>query len=383
MKPWEDEAKLLLDFWAKYGPDLDQGGFIGKMDAQGAVHRDAPKGLVLNARILWTFSLAYRWFGEEAYLRLADRAYGYLQDHFYDAVQGGAYWSVNADGRPLQAHKQTYGLSFYLYGLVEYYRAAQREDARIAAVDLFYCIEEKALDPVYGGYLEAFSRSWTWQKDRLISGGADKSANTHLHLLEAYTALYGVWPHPDVKAALEKLKLIFEEKMYVPGRGMHAFFERQWAPVEAPLSYGHDIETYWLLEEAGSALGQGTARLWSEEMPRRALEQIDEQGGMWNDALRKQKHWWVQAEAMVGFAFAYRKTADPAYLEAIQNVWEFIRLRIKCAEGEWYWGVDENGLVLEEEDKMGFWKCPYHHVRALLILSKMGVEITETGINSA
>ncbi len=154
---------------------------------------------------------------------------------------------------------------------------------------------------------------------------------------------------------------------------MHSFFATDWTPVDAPLSFGHDIETYWLLQEAAAALGSDSPKIYAQEMPERALAHLDEDGAMWNDELRREKHWWVQAEALAGFAYAYQSTGEERYKGAILQVWNAVENRFKCPDGEWYWGVDNRGGIVEKEDRMGFWKCPYHHVRALLILSKMEV----------
>jgi mannobiose 2-epimerase len=373
---WEKEAKELLDFWVRYSPDERQGGFIGKMDGQGIVHADAPKGLVLNARILWTFSAAFRYFKAPEYLEIADRAYAYLEDFFEDPVHGGAFWSLKSDGSPLQIHKQTYGLSFYLYGLVEYYSATGREQALSMAKELFFSLEDKAADHTHGGYFEAFSRTWEPQSDTLISYGADKSTNTHLHILEAYSSLYRIWPVDALKHAIGRLICTFEEKIYQEGVGMGQFFYKNWVPVKAPISYGHDIETYWLLNEAAQCIGQEVKAIIVKEMPERALTHLDARGGMWNDDCRQEKHWWVQAEALVGFGLAFQQTGDKRYSHAIKEIWDCVLHQFKDKAGEWYWGLDKRGVPLVNEDKMGFWKCPYHHVRALLILSEMEVEMT-------
>lgn len=373
MNRWDKEARDLLDFWVRYSPDTLRGGFYGRMDGQGVLHADAPKGLVLHARILWTFSAAWEVYRETAYLDMAHAAYAYLIDRFYDPVYGGAYWSVQAGGQPLEMDKQTYGQAFFLYGLTEYYRVSARQDVLQKAKDLFHCIEVRTKDSLHGGYFEAFSRSWAVEKDVRISGGEAKSTNTHLHILEAFTALYRIWPDFSVRRALEQVYVLFEEKIYEKGRGMHSFFATDWTPVDAPLSFGHDIETYWLLQEAAAALGSDSPKIYAQEMPERALAHLDEDGAMWNDELRREKHWWVQAEALAGFAYAYQSTGEERYKGAILQVWDAVENRFKCPDGEWYWGVDNRGEIVEKEDRMGFWKCPYHHVRALLILSKMEV----------
>ena len=208
----------ILPFWIGL-EDRERGGFFGRMDGTGVLHPDAPKGVVMHARILWTFSAAYRLFGDPACRAAAGVAGAFLLGKFCDGEYGGVYWSLSADGRPLETKKQFYGLSFAVYGLSEYYRATGDREALDAAVRLYGEIERHAFDPQYDGYFEASDRAWNLLDDMRLSdkdANEKKTMNTHLHILEAYTNLYRVWPDPGLRQKLSNLLRLFLRRLLSP-----------------------------------------------------------------------------------------------------------------------------------------------------------------------
>jgi mannobiose 2-epimerase len=373
----ETELQRILQYWIDFSMDDVNDGFIGRIDNNNQVDLSAPKGLVLNARILWTFSAAYRLTGNRAYLDMAERAYDYLNHFFLDREHGGYYWSVEIDGNVKESRKQIYGIAFCLYGLTEYYRATNHPEALQAAHDCFTWIERYSFDAQYGGYIEAFTRDWQPITDQRLSekdANEKKTMNTHLHILEAYTNLYRVWQGEVLKDKIVLLLENFSEHIVDPETGhLHLFFREDWSVQSGLVSYGHDIEAAWLLPEAARVISDSDAidstRIISQQLARAAKEGLHTEGGIWyekdGEILILEKHWWPQAEAMVGFFHAWQTTGNEEYLEAVFNTWEFVkRVLIDRENGEWFWGSTADNGIMAHEDKAGFWKCPYHNSRA-------------------
>lgn len=373
----QSELTEILHFWSTQTIDHRQGGFIGKMDNQGLVDYTAPKGLVLNARILWTFSAAYANLHDPMYLAAAQRAFGVLSTHFYDDHFGGYYWSVTAAGAALNTRKQIYGQAFVLYALAEYLRVldeGQQAAVQQRARAIFDWIEKHSFDSQFNGYWEAVARNGTALEDLRLSdrdSNAPKTMNTHLHILEAYANFYHSWPDPQLHERLKNLIDLFLDKIIdAETKHLVCFFDAQWNSVSAPVSYGHDIETAWLLLEAAEIAQYRVenAREMAVSVAVAAAEGFDAQSGalLYEDHL-PEKHWWVEAEAMVGFLNAWELTREEHFFGKSLSCWAFIQNHLKDKlRGEWYWGIDAQGNVMATEDKVGFWKCPYHNTRACL-----------------
>ena len=181
----------ILPYWLDRMTD-PRGGFYGRRDGSDNLDADAPKGAILNARILWSFSAAALATGNPDYLAAATRARNYIADRFIDREFGGAFWSLNADGSPLDTKKQFYAIAFIIYGLAEYYRACGDEESLRLATELFDAIETHSRDRVKNGYIEATTHDWQPIADMRLSdhdANASKTMNTHLHILEGYTNL--------------------------------------------------------------------------------------------------------------------------------------------------------------------------------------------------
>lgn len=369
----------ILSFWMKQTKDDTNGGFVGEIDNQLNIVPDAEKSLVLNARILWSFASAYRFYSKPEYLAMAERAYSYLMNHFVDKEQGGLFWMVDVKGSPSQDKKQVYGQAFAIYALAEFYHATKRQEALDEAIKLFQLIEKYAYDPIYKGYIEALSRDWQITDNLSLSAkdmNEKKSMNTHLHVLEAYTGLYRVWKSDELKSKLAELIVtMLDHIIDKEGKHFHLFLDDSWNVKSDIISYGHDIEGSWLLVEAAEVLGDekllqrvNTVAISMAEAV--LADGIDTDGGIWNEAdasglLNRDKDWWPQAEAVVGFYNAYQLTGDNKFNTAAQAAWTFIdKYMVDHELGEWYWAIDENLVPLSHAPKVSAWKCPYHNSRA-------------------
>ena len=372
----------ILPFWIDKMFDHENGGFYGRIDGHGNLHADAEKGGILNARILWTFSAAYRVLGKSEYLEMATRAKDYIIAHFIDREYGGTYWSLDYKGNPKDTKKQFYAIGFMIYGLSEYVRATGDKEALDYAIQLFECIEEHSLDVIYNGYIEACTREWGEIADMRLSdldANYPKSQNTHLHIIEPYANLYRVWKDERLEKALRNMINIFTDKILNPETNhLDLFFEKDWTRGAGHLeSYGHDIECSWLMHEAALVLGDAEVLKKVEEivpLVAKASEKgLNPDGSMIHEAnldtghVDDDLHWWVQAEAVVGFYNIYQHFGDESALDKSLQCWQYIKDNLIDYEGgEWYWSRRPDGTLNLDDDKAGFWKCPYHNGRMCL-----------------
>ncbi len=415
----------ILPFWMKQMVDREHGGFYGRIDGSGVLHPTAEKGAILNARILWSFSAAYRVLSHHSpltshhspldshlseYLEMATRAKDYIIDHFIDKEFGGVYWSVDYMGNPLDTKKQFYAIGFVIYGLSEYARATGDREALDYAIELYECIEEHAFDSEYNGYIEACTREWTEIADMRLSeldANYPKSQNTHLHIIEPYTNLYrcikemqaaqscdyvpvlgSVLPIgvavpietlARIEGSLRNLINIFTHKILNPAtHHLDLFFEMDWTRGAGRLeSYGHDIECSWLMHEAALVLGDQEVLSKVEpvvQMVAKASEKgLRPDGSMIHEAnldtghVDDDLHWWVQAENVVGWINIWQYFHDASAFEKAEHCWQYIKKNlVDYKNGEWFWSRHPDGTLNTVDDKAGFWKCPYHNSRMCL-----------------
>lgn len=384
----EEELHSILSWWMRLAVD-PKGGFVGKIDHDQTTFPESAKGSVLNARILWSFSAGYNHSKRGEYLDHARRAFNYINDHFVDQEFGGVYWTVDAYGRPLSTRKQVYAVAFVIYALAEYSRAAASTEAEELAIRLYHTLEKHSFDPKRTGYFEAFNQDWSEIEDFRLSekdANEKKTMNTHLHILEAYTNLYRIWKDESLKGQIINLINNFSDFIIRKDNyHLNLFMDEGWVLKSSVISFGHDIEASWLLLEAAEVIEDHEivrkVKAVAIRMAEAALEGIDEDGGMFYEAdpvsghLNREKHWWVQAEAMVGFFNAWQISNNEVYVHKSLGVWRYVQAcLLDKINGEWIWGRDEKGLVMKEEDKAGMWKCPYHNSRACLELIKRSRE---------
>jgi mannobiose 2-epimerase len=368
----------ILPFWSFKMVD-PRGGFYGQINGLGQLIPDAEKGGILNARILWTFSSAWLQEKNPLTLEMANRAQNYILNHFWDTEFGGTFWTISAEGKPVDTKKQIYSQAFFIYALSEHYRASENEISLQKATELFQLIEKYSFDPELNGYFEAYSRDWILLEDLRLSEKDEnekKTMNTHLHILEAYTNLYRVWKDDELARQLRNLILIFIKKIVNPATNhLDLFFDECWTSKSTIVSYGHDIEASWLIDEAARVLGD--QELLSKvknvciKIAESACEGLQPDGSLVYELdkghLDTDRHWWVQSEAVVGFLNAYELTENQEWLDKALKCWKYISENLIDREaGEWFWSISDEGIANTNDDKAGFWKCPYHNSRMCL-----------------
>ena len=374
----------ILPYWLNKMTDPN-GGLFGRRDGYDCLHADAPKGAILHGRALWAFAAAYRELGNPEYLEAALRIKRYIIDHFYDREYGGIYWSINPDGTPLDTKKQFYAIGFVIYGLSELVRATEDKEALNYAIRLFHCIEEHSRDHIRGGYIEATTRQWQPIADMRLSdkdANEAKTMNTHLHIIEPYTNLYRVWPDPQLREAIVQLMHLFLDVMEdKDSHHLGLFFDEAWGRHDGIYSYGHDIEASWLLLETAHVLADPALTEKTMQHTRliayAALEGLRTDGSMIYErhadgSLDEERHWWVQAEAVIGQMYLYRFHGEAEALDGARHTWQYILQNlVDESEGEWYWSRLPDSSVNRHDDHAGFWKCPYHNSRMCLEAARL------------
>lgn len=391
----EELLRHIIPFWKNLRDD-EWGGYYGWLSYDLSLDKKSEKGCILNSRITWFFSNAYTLLKEESLLDEAKHGYAFLKQHCVDRENGGVYWSLNYDGTPLDTTKHTYNQAFSIYALSSYYEAAKEKEALELAYALYWLIETKCRDEV--GYLEAFTKDFKPESNEKLSENgvmADKTMNTLLHVFEAYTELYWVckanetldlqaengsvvsagYVAEQVKQRLHWILDLIAEKIYNPQKQrQEVFFDQNYHTILDLHSYGHDIETAWLVDRGVELLGEEnyrekmtpitqalTAQVYQVAFDGHSLANECDRG-----VVNENRVWWVQAETLVGFLNAYQK--DPSYSEyrdAALAEWKFIKEHVvdRRKGSEWYWEVHKDGSPIVTRPIVEPWKCPYHNGR--------------------
>lgn len=384
----EELTGRLLPFW-KALRDEAYGGYYGYMDFGLNLDKQAEKGCILNSRILWFFSQAAIVLKDDSLIPYARHAYDFLRERCLDREYGGVYWSLTYDGHPLDDSKHTYNQAFAIYGLSAYYRLTGEAEALNLARELFVLIEKKCTDQ--GGWLEAFSRDFTpASNEKLSENGvmAERTMNTLLHVFEGYAELYQAAHDPQVAQAMGRILDIYTTKVYNPElHRQEVFFDKDYRSLIDLTSYGHDIESSWLMDWG--------AALLEDEAAKRAVFQIDSNladnifhtalqadGSVVNECEKgivdAHRIWWVQAEAVLGFVNAWSKHPERVeYRDAAARVWRYIQDKVvdRRSGGEWFWRLSADGTPDKEKPVVEPWKCPYHNGRMCLELIRRDPDV--------
>jgi mannobiose 2-epimerase len=371
----------IIPFWNRLR-DNENGGFYGYMDHGLHLDKSAEKGVILHSRILWFYSNCYLVLGDPDCLDNARHCYEFMRKYCVDPVNGGVYWLMNADGSVSDSMKHTYCQAFFIYALSSYYDASKDDSALKLALEMFETVEKNCTDDV--AYLEAMSADWKLiPNDALSENGlmADKTMNTTLHLIEAYTELYRVSSDERVLNRLKfQIRLTLDKIWYKPEDRLLVFFDREMNVIGDIHSYGHDIEATWLLDRACEVMGDEELTAQVREMNEGIVRKIAgiafENGALNNerdkDKINRIRVWWVQAEGVVGFMNGWQKYGEKRYLDISNALWEYIRAEIidKREGGEWYSQILEDGKPDVNKPTVDPWKCPYHNGRMCLEIMK-------------
>ena len=363
----------LIPFWQGL-KDEENGGFYGYLSYDLKLDKKAVKGCILNSRILWFFSNAYMVLGDPSLLESAAHAYQFLKEHCVDDKFGGVFWSLTYDGKPEDTTKHTYNQAFSIYALASYYDASKNPEALEIAWKLYDLVESKCKDEY--GYLEAFTRNFEPEEnDKLSENGviAEKTMNTLLHVFEAYTELYRVTKEEKVARQIRFMMDIIKDKVFNKEIGrQEVFFDKTWNTLIDLYSYGHDIETAWLVDrgleilddEAYTNMLSPITKTITENIYNRAYIDHSLVNESENGVVDTTRVWWVQAEAVVGFLNGYQKQGDRKFLDASEDIWNYIKKYFidKRNGSEWFWSVKEDHTP-DEKPIVEPWKCPYHNGR--------------------
>lgn len=372
----EHLEKNIIPFWDRM-LDNENGGFYGYADSDGTPDKDSVKGCILNSRILWFYSAVYQLLNKQELLEEADHAFAFLTNYFYDSRYGGVFWSVKADGTPEDTTKHTYNQAFAIYALSVYYQASGKKEALNLAYSLYQIIESSCRDAE--GYFEAFSRDFSpVSNEKLSENGvvAERTMNTLLHVLEAYTELYRADEFYAVGDSIRDILRIFKFRVYDSDKEIcRVFLDKSYNTLIELESYGHDIEASWLIDRACQVLEDKA--YYAEMFP--VIEQLADgalKNGMdinnqainnecENGTVNSKKVWWVQAEAVTGFYNAYQYKPDRTeYLKVSENVWNYIqKYIIDKKTGEWIENISPDNTVEPGQALAYQWKCPYHNGR--------------------
>lgn len=373
---------MILPFWKSLKDD-EYGGFYGEVGHEGEVHKQADKGCIMHGRILWTFSNAYMALKDESLLPYATHAYEYLTGPMWDEEEGGVYWAVTYDGKPADEIKHSYTHAFTIYALASYYDASGNEEALARAMELYDLLESDMRDPL--GYREAFTRKFKEaHNDKLSENGvmAARTMNTALHVYEAYTELYRVTGEEKMADSMRRVLDMFMNRIVnLEKHRCEVFFGDEMNSLIDLHSFGHDIESAWLIDRGLRVLGDAAyskklapiAKDFEECVYREGMD--DKHASVYlesvNGVLNKERHWWVQCEAMIGFYNAWQK--DPSkeeYIRAVEDIWQYVKNHMidPRPESEWFEKTDAEDKVIPGTPLAGIWKCPYHNSRMCLEL---------------
>ena len=373
----------IFPFWSDLA-DYENGGFYGYVGYEGIINKEAEKGVILNTRILWFFSAVYCLEKKDEALKLANHAYDFMNKKLFDDEYDGLYWMVDFKGQPTDNRKHIYNQAFGIYGLCQYYKATGKEEALNKAKKLFDLIEKKCENS--NGYLEEFDRKWNEKENEMLSENnviSDRTMNTHLHVLEAYTLLYEVSKDDAVAKRLYYLLDLIKNKIYSEEKhSLKVFFDANWNETIDLQSYGHDIEGTWLIDRAAEVLGDKelteSTHVYTSKITENIYQKAYSPLGVINETAEgvtdAGRVWWVQAESIVGFYNAFEKTGDSKYLRASQELFKFIEkfLVDKKENSEWYWKLEEDNSPIVNLPIVEPWKCPYHNGRMCIeIIERM------------
>jgi len=373
-KGFDIELKKNLDYWESHTLDDDNAGFIGNINFKNERIEKAPKGLILNTRILWSFSAVSNQLETQQYSAICHRAYHYLALFFKDSSDGSLYWELGYNAKPEKIHKNSVGQAYALLALCEYHNFSKKEVVKSWAISLFEHIEEFAFDQENRRYVDVL---YTDKRNLGTNIKGAKSLGTHLHLLEAYTALLKLHATDHVEKQLRFLVNLILDHFINTKNHCETALDITGESLSETVFYGYNVEVPWMLVDAAKALGDAVLMYKTKENLLQMVdvfleEAIDKNGAViygkctQTDQLDTDLHWWAQIEGLVGVLYAYRFTKEDRYLASFNRIWVFVKEHfIDLEYGEWFARLAAD-TTKYRDDKIGMWKSPYHSTRMCL-----------------
>jgi N-acyl-D-glucosamine 2-epimerase len=395
----------VLDVWFPRSVDKEKGGFYSNFTRDWQRTDSEGKFSVFQGRMVWVASqvVMHRPQSKALFQPIVEHGLKYLNDVLWDKEYGGFFWGLDENNKISPRYtdgKHLYGISFGMYGATAAYQATRDQRALELAQKTFRWIDQHAHDNKNGGYFE-----WLTRDGKVITGKSGptlkdvpvagfpvgyKSMNTHIHLLESFTQLYEVWPDVTLQQRLSELLQIIRDKICIEPGAMNLYFTPEWCAIPDHDSYGHDVETAYLILEAESVLGTNSKK--TERMARLLVDHAlaygwdDRNGGFYRDgttfgpAKDKRKEWWVQFEGLTALLMMHQKYGGETeiYWKAFERQWQFIRdHQVDKEQGGIFDTLESDGSV-KDFTKSRIWKECYHETRALLNtierLGKLGTD---------
>jgi cellobiose epimerase len=407
-------SENILESWYPSSVDSVYGGFLADFNAEWKPEGDQNKMIVTQARHVWTTSQVFLMNGDSAYLDLAEHGYDFLKNKMWDTLQGGFYYMLSRNGDQLtnsrEPQKTAYGNAFAIYALASYYKASARQEALDLAKAGFFWLEKYSYDSLYSGYFnfllnngELYKESNSNFRGIDLSQRQWKDYNTSIHLMEAFTELYKVWPDSMLRKRTAEMFFLIRDTLTDAKGYLNLYFTRDWQRISYRdsssvcrmtnfyfdhISFGHDIETAYLLLETSSVLRIGledkTLAVVKKLVDHSVSKGWDSRYGGLYDAgyylkdaediriVNKSKIWWSQAEALNALLMMSRIYPDESYYKLFLEQWNYIdKYLIDHQNGEWYpEGLDRKPRA-KKFPKATIWKINYHNSRALMNCIRM------------
>ena len=392
----EVESNLQHEILDKFFPitaDEKSGGFFEDYSLDWKRRDGGNKSIVYQSRLTWTSAQAAIRFPEKAemYLAMTRRGAACLAEKMWDKQAGGFYWTIGPDGQPLEPTKQMYGHAFGIYALAASYQATKDPSSLDLAKKGFQWLELHAHDNLNLGYFENIGPDGKPPTTGTNSVGAaanQKSMNSSIHILEALTGLYQVWPDPLLKTRVQEMLDICLNKIYSEPGYLTQFLTLDWKRTPSPDSFGHDVEAGFLMVEAAELLGNGNdPRIWTAA--RHLTDHAQQYGwdatrgglydlgpmnadGVVTGNLRTEKIWWVEAEHLNALLLLHEHFGKetPQYWDAFLKQWDWItRFQIDHTHGGWWPTVRADGTPASRV-KADMWTECYHQARGMLVVSE-------------
>ena len=369
-----DLINNIIPFWDNM-IDEKYGGFYGATDKNHNVIKDACKGLVYTARILYSYSNLYNKYKDSKYLDAANHAYKFLINYMYDKEYGGFYWSVTNKGDVLDNTKHLYGQSFVLYGLANYYYASNNKEVLMYMKEIFELIKNNLID-FPNNYHEQYTRDFKVTENKIMEGYGlipDITTNTLLHLTEALAMYYYSYMNYETKViVLDLLSILFTKGYDETNKNLYQFLDRDLNNVVDAYSYGHNLEVSWLFMEIMRQCDINDRKYFVNciEMFEKNFELSYRNGYIINQCVNGvvdySAIWWIQAEALAAIKNINNIYPKEEYYEAARKITDFIRCNFMNEGKEWYWGINDDLSIQSEHSISEMWKANYHNVRAVL-----------------